>query len=58
MTGDESRKLQVGTRVCWMGDKEDAGTVTEKTWSSIVIKWHRRDTQTILHNDMAGVSVI
>jgi hypothetical protein len=57
MTGDDSRKLQIGTRVFWGLDKNDAGTVIEKTWSGVVIKWHNRDTQSIMHNDMAGVSV-
>jgi hypothetical protein len=56
MTGEESRKLQIGSPVFWGLDKNDAGTVIEKTWSGIVIKWHHRGTQTIMHNDMVAVS--
>jgi len=29
MTGDQSRGLRVGARVCWGEDKNDRGTVTE-----------------------------
>jgi hypothetical protein len=33
MTGDQSRTLSVGDRVCWHADKKDLGTVTEKNWA-------------------------
>jgi len=29
MTGDQSRELKVGDRVCWNADKKDQGTITE-----------------------------
>lgn len=57
MTGEESRKLQIGTRVYWMSDRNDSGTITHRDWSSVVIKWDSRGSQTIMHNDMAGVSL-
>jgi hypothetical protein len=56
MTGRESRLLNVGTRVIWHGDSKDAGTVIEKDWAGVTIKWDNRDQQKILHNDMGMVS--
>ena len=55
MTGDESRKLKVGDRVCWNGDKNDQGAVSETNWAGVTIKWDNRGEQAILHNDMALV---
>jgi hypothetical protein len=56
MTGDQSRKLEVGARVHWKNDRTDAGTVTENTWSGVVIMWDNRGRQAIMHNDMDEVS--
>ena len=53
MTGDQSRTLNVGDRVCWRKDQADQGTVTEKNWAGVTIKWDSRSKQAILHNDMA-----
>ncbi|MEH2483206.1 hypothetical protein V1282_006563 [Nitrobacteraceae bacterium AZCC 2146] len=58
MTGTESRRLQVGTRVIWSDNKKDAGTVIETNWAGVRIKWDNRDEQLILHNDMTAVSVV
>ena len=58
MTGSQSRLLKTGARVYWRDDKNDQGTVTEKTWAGITIKWDRRSEQSILQNDMDAVSVI
>jgi hypothetical protein len=55
MTGDQSRTLNVGDRVSWQNDQADQGTVTEKNWAGVTIKWDNRGEQTILHNDMAQV---
>jgi hypothetical protein len=55
MTGDESRTLDVGDRVCWGATTTDLGTVTEKNWAGVTIKWDNRSKQDILHNDMALV---
>jgi hypothetical protein len=55
MTGDQSRFLDIGDRVCWQNDQADQGTVTEKNWAGISIKWDSRGEQQILHNDMAQV---
>jgi hypothetical protein len=55
MTGDQSRLLNVGDRVCWNADRNDQGTVTEKNWAGVTVKWDNRSEQSILHNDMAQV---
>ena len=55
MTGEQSRTLSVGDRVCWQNDQADQGTVTEKNWAGVTIKWDNRGEQAILHNDMAQV---
>ena len=39
MTGDQSRKLKVGDRVCWHGTATDKGTVSEVDWTGVTIKW-------------------
>jgi hypothetical protein len=55
MTGDQSRSLKVGDRVCWQNDQADQGTITEKNWAGVTIEWDSRGKQAILHNDMAHV---
>jgi hypothetical protein len=55
MTGNESRNLSVGSRVRWAADEGDQGTVTEKNWSGVTLKWDNRDEQSVLHNDMQMV---
>jgi hypothetical protein len=55
MTGDQSRGLKVGDRVCWNAGKNDQGTVTETNWAGVTVKWDNRSEQAILHNDMAQV---
>jgi hypothetical protein len=34
------------------------GTVTEKNWAGVTIKWDSRSEQAILHNDMAQVEQV
>jgi hypothetical protein len=55
MTGEQSRLLKVGDRVCWGATTSDVGTVTETNWAGVTIKWNNRSLQTILHNDMARI---
>ena len=55
MTGDQSRFLDVGERVCWQNDQAEQGTIIEMNWAGVAIKWDNRNVQTILHNDMARV---
>lgn len=56
MTGQESRLLVVGARVIWNADIKDTGTIIERNWAGVTIKWDHRGEQTILHNDMAMVT--
>jgi hypothetical protein len=55
MTGDESRLLRVGDRVCWGMTTTDLGTVIGTAWSGISIDWDDGQTTSIRHNDMAQV---
>jgi hypothetical protein len=55
MTGNQSRTLEVGDRVCWKADRNDQGTVIETNWAGVTIKWDNRSEQAILHNDMGQV---
>jgi len=55
MTGDQSRTLIVGNRVCWGATTTDLGTVTETSWSGVIIDWDDGHTTSIQHNDMAQV---
>jgi hypothetical protein len=57
MTGEKSRRLVVGTRVCWKHSEADQGTVVENTWSAVTIKWDNGLTGAIHHNDMGEVEV-
>ena len=52
MTGDQSRLLKVGDRICWQKDQADQGTVTETNWAGVIVKWDNRSEQTVQHNDM------
>jgi hypothetical protein len=58
MTGSQSRLLNVGARVCWRGDKNDLGTVSETNWAGVTLKWDNRSQQSVLHNDMEYVRVV
>ena len=55
MTGDQSRTLGIGERVCWRASATDQGTVIETNWAGVAVKWDHRSMQAILHNDMAHV---
>lgn len=55
MTGNQSRLLKVGDRVCWKASGTDQGTVVGTSWSGVTIAWDDGDTASIQHNDMAQV---
>jgi hypothetical protein len=55
MTGDQSRLLKVGDRVCWGATTTDLGTVVRTSWSEVTIDWDDGHTTTIQHNDMVQV---
>jgi hypothetical protein len=58
MTGEKSRQLKIGDKVCWLNDQADQGTVTDKNWSGLIIEWNSRGEQNVLHNDMAAISLV
>jgi hypothetical protein len=39
MTGEQSRALSIGDRVCWQMDQADKGTVSAKHWAGITVRW-------------------
>ena len=55
MTGEQSRLLKAGDRVCWRNDQTDRGTVTETNWAGVTIKWDNRSQQATQHNDMGQI---
>jgi hypothetical protein len=55
VTGDQSRTLGIGERVCWRATTTDQGTVIGTTWSEVIIDWDDGKTTSIQHNDMAQV---
>jgi hypothetical protein len=55
MTGDQSRTLGVGDRVCWGATTTDLGTVVGTSWSEITISWDDGEASSVSHNDMARV---
>ena len=57
MSGDRSRLLKVGDHVYWQGRKADRGEVVENGWSAVKIRWDNGLSDSICHNDMAGVTL-
>jgi hypothetical protein len=55
MTGDESRNLKVGTRVCFDGEQADRGTVTATHARYVTINWDDGHKSFTGHNDMKRV---
>jgi hypothetical protein len=42
MTVAESKNLRKGSRVCWLGNAADSGSITETTWDAVtgtMVKW-------------------
>ena len=58
MTGDQSRALKLGDRVCWRGSLTDVGTVVGKAWSGVTINWNDGHTSSVRHNDMGAVTLV
>jgi hypothetical protein len=55
MTGDQSRLLKVGDRICWGTTTSDLGTVVATAWNEVTIDWDDGHTSSIQHNDMMQV---
>jgi len=58
MTGEQSRLLKVGDRICWQSDQADQGAIIETNWAGVTVKWDNRSDQAIQHNDMAQVEPV
>jgi hypothetical protein len=55
MTGEQSRHLKVGDRVCWGATTTDLGTIIGTSWSEVTIAWDDGESSSVSHNDMAKV---
>jgi hypothetical protein len=55
MTGDQSRTLKVGDRVCWKTSATDLGTIVGTAWNGVSIDWDDGQSTSIQHNDMGQV---
>lgn len=58
VTPDQSRSLTAGQRVSWLGDEQDRGSVVERDWSGVRIKWDNGKTSFHHHNDMRDIAVM
>ena len=56
MTPEQSRNLDVGQHVAWLGDATDRGTVVERNWTGVQIKWDNGKTSFHHHNDMRDIA--
>jgi hypothetical protein len=57
VTSEQSRTLKVGQRVCWLGNEQDRGSITERDWTGVRIKWDDGKTSFHHHNDMRDIVV-
>src|SRR5665647_1608990 len=55
MTGEQSRLLKIGDRVCWQASATDLGTVTNNGWGGVVLEWDDGRTSSIHHNGMKEI---
>jgi hypothetical protein len=58
MTTDESRKLELGTRICFNGDPADLGTVIATNANYVTIKWDDRHQSFSGHREMKRVELV
>jgi hypothetical protein len=58
MTTDKSRKLKIGARVCFNGDKADRGKVTAIHANYVSIKWDDGHRSISSHNDMKRIDLL
>lgn len=58
MTTDQSKKLKVGTRVCFNGDPSDRGTVTAIRFRFVTIKWDDGHQSLTGHDEMNRVTLL
>jgi hypothetical protein len=58
MTPDESKKLKIGTQVCFNGDQTDRGKVTAIEARYVTIKWDDGHQSLSGHNEMTRVELL
>jgi hypothetical protein len=58
MTPEQSKKLKVGARVCFNGDRADCGKVTATNARYVTIKWEDRHQSYSGHKEMKRVEVL
>ena len=58
MTGEKSRLLKVGDRVCWGASTTDLGTVAGTSWSEATISWDNGKASSVAHNDMTKIELV
>jgi hypothetical protein len=58
MTPEQSRKLNIGDRVCWQDEAKDHGEIVERDWSGVKIKWDTGKATYYHHNDMGSVRLM
>jgi hypothetical protein len=57
MTSEQSRKLKVGTPVCFNGNQADRGTVTAIHANYVTIKWDDGHLSISSHNNMKRIEL-
>ena len=55
MTAAESKNLPKGTRVCWRGDPNDSGVITQMSWDAVTIAWDNHHVAIVCHGDMRDI---
>jgi hypothetical protein len=58
MTGEQSKRLKVGNRVCFDGDPADGGNVTAIQTRYITIKWDDGHQSFAGHKEMKRVDLL
>jgi hypothetical protein len=58
MTPEQSKKLQIGTRVCFGGDPSDSGKVTAIETRYVTIMWNDGHKSFWSHKDMDRVDLL
>jgi hypothetical protein len=48
----------VGQQVTWLGDTTDRGTVVERNWTGVQIRWDNGKTSFHHHNDMRDITPV
>jgi hypothetical protein len=58
MTSDQSRRLKIGTLVCFNDDQADRGTVTANDANYVTIKWEDGHLSISSHNNMKRIELL